>query len=713
NKKNIIISNQNLTQRELFEKIALLAEQLGVVDSFEDVKTSLLERESQGTTGFEEGFAIPHGRSEKIKKPQIFFYRQKEKIGNWNSLDGQGVTKAIFLLVPMNSKNTHMEILSNIAMKLMDDDFKWMLSNGKKSDIYKGLNGALSKADIEEDIQTDIAIKDKFFVAITACPAGIVKTFMAKERLLQVAKKMGYSLHVETQGGGILKNEMSQQQIDDAEFVIIASEIDISTDRFKGKKLVVTKTKDAINNAENLIKRAEKSNVFEGKLETKNKGLASIFKDMKSTLLSEFNKPWFYLVILATFYAMTNLIGYAMYSDNWFIDGAGKNQTLYSLQTISVFGFHLCMSVFAGIFARKFYDKSETFLIAFIFTFILNTPIIGTITTIGIKPKDTTIKMWFSYGGAFNIENMIGTSLFGGVLFAPVIAKVIKFMDFFRGKHLKRETTKVLFTHWIKTIVYAFIFTAAYFLGAPLSWMFQWVVKGLVIYPNSYWWLRFIIGGIFGILITYDYGGTTNKLTILFLIGMTQYDWRMRTLFAVAIPIASLSCALFFKLMKKWVKNEDLPIMLNIFKLGRRGLSEGPVELVGKYGWKAHLPSLVTAFIATGMIYVLNIQVFNGGGIGVLSLGAQGHVGVDIVNSTMSNPLIITNDVSWLNAIINPDNQSIAITIIYSFLYGIIGYYLVHILGVITYIFIASITMNIGKKKPFDFKKGKEVLNAK
>jgi len=38
-------------------------------------------------------------------------------------------------------------------------------------------------------------------VAVTACPTGIAHTYMAAEQLERVARKLGLSIKVETQGG--------------------------------------------------------------------------------------------------------------------------------------------------------------------------------------------------------------------------------------------------------------------------------------------------------------------------------------------------------------------------------------------------------------------------------------------------------------------------------------------------------------------------------
>ncbi len=710
-KQNILLSTTEIKRDELFEKISKLAEKKGVTKNWKGVKQAFIDRESQGTTGFEEGFAIPHARSKFVDKAQIFFFKTSKQIKSYDALDGGGVSKAIFLLIPEKAGSLHMDILSAIATKLIDPEFKKILNTKKQDEIFKELNKIIKNVVSPKKQPKQKSKKhDKFFVAITACPAGIAKTYMSKERIIKIADKLGYSVHVETQGGGVQKDTISEDQLKKAEFVLIASEIEIKLERFVNKKVTVTKTKEAINDTENLIKKASKAEPLTKESLTKaQRGGKNPFVyfvgNLKSSLLQIFNKPWAYLTILASFYAVLNLVGYSMYGASWLNSGWEDNQTLYSLQSISFFGFELCMPMFAGFFARKFYDKTEVFLATFIFTFILNTPFIGSMSTFGLHNQHNhTLQIWFDYQGVFDATKSMGTSLFGGVIFAPFIAYFLKFIDNFKKNVIKNKYAKIFLNHWITYISLVLIFSVSYFFAAPFAWVFQWVIKGLVVYPNSYWWLRFIIGGIIGILITWDYGGTINKITILFLIGMMQYDWRMRTLFAIAIPIASMSCGLFFKVFNKNIIAADAQHVKTAQKYGKSGLSEGPIPFVNKYKWKAHFPSLITAFVATGFAYVLNIQIFKTGAMGVLSFGAQGFAGTDLVNGG-----IITNDIPFLNNLIDPNNQSVAVTIIASFAYGVIGYYLSFIVGIATYFLFAGIIFNIGKKTPFKRKRGLSV----
>ncbi|HNT00529.1 MAG TPA: fructose PTS transporter subunit IIB, partial [Candidatus Saccharicenans sp.] len=64
-------------------------------------------------------------------------------------------------------------------------------------------------------------------VAVTACPTGIAHTYMAAEQLERVARKLGLSIKVETQGAMGIENELDPDDIKEAAAVILAAGISI------------------------------------------------------------------------------------------------------------------------------------------------------------------------------------------------------------------------------------------------------------------------------------------------------------------------------------------------------------------------------------------------------------------------------------------------------------------------------------------------------
>ena len=94
-------------------------------------------------------------------------------------------------------------------------------------------------------------------VAITSCPTGIAHTYMAAEQLEKKAKELNHQIKVETQGSMGIENELSQDEINKADFVIFAADIDVEQkERFEGKKIVEVSVQEAIKHPERAFAQA-------------------------------------------------------------------------------------------------------------------------------------------------------------------------------------------------------------------------------------------------------------------------------------------------------------------------------------------------------------------------------------------------------------------------------------------------------------------------
>jgi fructose-specific phosphotransferase system IIB component len=84
-------------------------------------------------------------------------------------------------------------------------------------------------------------------VAVTACPTGIAHTYMAAEELEKTAKALGHTIKVETQGAMGIENELSIQDIRDADAAIFAADIEVERrERFAGKEVLEVRVQEAI-----------------------------------------------------------------------------------------------------------------------------------------------------------------------------------------------------------------------------------------------------------------------------------------------------------------------------------------------------------------------------------------------------------------------------------------------------------------------------------
>ena len=95
-------------------------------------------------------------------------------------------------------------------------------------------------------------------VGVAACTVGIAHTYIAQEKLENAAKKAGHEMHVETQGTIGIENELTPEQIKEADLVILAVDVKISgRERFEGKRTIQVPTEIAVKSPNKLIEKAQ------------------------------------------------------------------------------------------------------------------------------------------------------------------------------------------------------------------------------------------------------------------------------------------------------------------------------------------------------------------------------------------------------------------------------------------------------------------------
>ncbi|MGQ4666925.1 PTS sugar transporter subunit IIA, partial [Metabacillus halosaccharovorans] len=101
----------------------------GILTSKDEYKQAILNREEQSSTGLGMNIAIPHGKSNAVKRPAVAFGIKRDGI-DWNSLDGTDAKLIFMIAVPEeNAGDAHLKILQMLSRKLMDEDFRNQLLN--------------------------------------------------------------------------------------------------------------------------------------------------------------------------------------------------------------------------------------------------------------------------------------------------------------------------------------------------------------------------------------------------------------------------------------------------------------------------------------------------------------------------------------------------------------------------------------------------------
>ena len=119
---SIILDCDSKSQKNALEIISNKMSKLTSTNK-DEIFEKLYEREKLGTTAFGNGIAIPHARIEGIDDAKIIILKLNQAI-DFNSIDNIKVDIIISLLVPKDSNDVHIKLLSNIATLLDKEMFR-------------------------------------------------------------------------------------------------------------------------------------------------------------------------------------------------------------------------------------------------------------------------------------------------------------------------------------------------------------------------------------------------------------------------------------------------------------------------------------------------------------------------------------------------------------------------------------------------------------
>ena len=236
----------------------------GKINDEEAYRKQVYAREEESTTGIGEGIAIPHGKCDAVEKPGLAAMVIPGGV-DFDSLDGEPVTLLFLIAAPNTEDNVHLDVLSKLSMMLMDEKFTKSLRAAKTPEEFLAI---IDQADEEKkslyERLADMgeAEADQFkILAVTSCPTGIAHTYMAAEGIEKAAKAKNCFVKIETRGSGGAKNVLTEQEIQDADCIIVAADAQVPMDRFDGKKVIQRQVSDGINKADELVELAMSGNV--------------------------------------------------------------------------------------------------------------------------------------------------------------------------------------------------------------------------------------------------------------------------------------------------------------------------------------------------------------------------------------------------------------------------------------------------------------------
>lgn len=121
------------SKEEIINKVVDVVNEGGCLNDVEQYRKDVFEREALESTGIGYGIAIPHAKSKGVSNSCFTLVKLENKI-EWKSLDDNPVKFVIMLAVPEDEKNEFLTILSSLATRLMDDDFRESLLNSENQE---------------------------------------------------------------------------------------------------------------------------------------------------------------------------------------------------------------------------------------------------------------------------------------------------------------------------------------------------------------------------------------------------------------------------------------------------------------------------------------------------------------------------------------------------------------------------------------------------
>lgn len=120
--KNIELNMNAKSKEQAIEELTELLVRDGAVINKEAFLKDVWIREEQGSTGFENHIAIPHGKSSGVAHTALAIGRARHEIP-WETMDGSDVRCIILFAVRLVDQDTnHIRLLSQVSGSLADEE---------------------------------------------------------------------------------------------------------------------------------------------------------------------------------------------------------------------------------------------------------------------------------------------------------------------------------------------------------------------------------------------------------------------------------------------------------------------------------------------------------------------------------------------------------------------------------------------------------------
>ncbi|WP_312097656.1 PTS fructose transporter subunit IIBC [Niallia sp.] len=414
-------------------------------------------------------------------------------------------------------------------------------------------------------------------IAATGCPTGIAHTFMAAEALKIAAKKLNVDIKVETHGQVGIQNELSIQDIQDADGVIIAADKDVFADRFKGKPVIDVPVAKGIREAEALIQA-----IIDAK--------APVFKAAKKEATLE----------EAEEYTSGNSFGRAIYKHL-------MNGVSHMLPFVVGGGVLIAISFLFGIHSAEPNHETYNPIAKFLkdvggIGFQLMVPILAAFIGDSIAKRPGMVAGFI--GGMMAYTG--GAGFLGGIVAGFLAGYVIILLSkLLSGLSQSLEGLKAIFLYPVFGILITSL--CMYFFVEPMTI----INEGMKTFLSDFQGANpIILGLIVGCMSAFDMGGPINKAAYVtgtaLLAEGNMYFMAGVSAACITPPFVTAFATVFFK---HYFNQSERNAGLINFILGSTHITEGAIPFAAKNPIVLIPILMIASSISAILTYLFNVQV--------------------------------------------------------------------------------------------------------
>ncbi|MEV5979349.1 fructose-specific PTS transporter subunit EIIC [Streptomyces sp. NPDC052114] len=440
-------------------------------------------------------------------------------------------------------------------------------------------------------------------LAVTACPTGIAHTYMAAEKLSQAAESLGIDMKVETQGSIGAENVLSDNDVREADGIIIAADKDVDRSRFAGKRVLSVGVSEGISHPERLIERVQSAPVHGGgagggSAETSTGGSGGGGGKERSVAYKALMNGVSYMI---PFVVVGGLLIAISLSLGGHTDPKGglvipDGSFWMHVNQIGVIGFTLMVPILSGYIAYAIGDRPA----------LVPGMIGGWIANTG--------DLYDSKAGAGFIGAIVTGFLAGYLVLWIKKVKVPKFVQ---------PIMPIIVIPIVATTALGLFFI--YVIGKPISWIFEHLTSWLSGMTGT---SAILLGAILGLMIAFDMGGPVNKTAFLFGAGLIATgNQTVMGMCAAAIPVMPLGQGLATLIRKRLYTEQERETGLASLFMGFFGISEGAIPFAAARPAQVIPANMLGGAVAGAIAGMASVKdaVPHGGPI-VAVLGAVGGV---------------------------------------------------------------------------------------